>query len=114
LIELKKYELYTMNIMDDQFNTVSIDELVNRDLGQSGTFIRDKFDAKLQAAIVAFQLKEMRQQKNITQQQLAEMIGVDKTQISKIEKGGRNLTIETIARIVHALGGTFDLNIKTI
>ncbi len=101
-----------MSIMKDQFKTASIDELINRDLGQPGTPERDKFDAKIQAAAIAYQLKEMRKQKNITQQQLAEMVGIDKTQISKIEKGSRNLTIETIARIVHALGGTFDLNIK--
>jgi DNA-binding XRE family transcriptional regulator len=98
--------------MENNFKTISIDELINRDLGQPGTPERDKFDAKIHTAAIAYQLKELRLQKNITQQQLAEMVGIDKTQISKIEKGSRNLTIETIARIVHALGGTFDLNIK--
>jgi HTH-type transcriptional regulator / antitoxin HipB len=92
--------------------TVSIDELIDRDLGQPGTPERDGFDAKVQAAVIAFQLKELRQQKNMTQQQLAELAGIDKTQISKIEKGTRNLTIESIARIVHALGGTFSLSIQ--
>lgn len=98
--------------MEDQFKTVSVDEMISRDLGEPGTPARDQFDAKVQTAVIAYQLKEMRQQKNLTQQQLAELVGIDKTQISKIEKGGRNLTIETIARIVHALGGTFDLNIQ--
>ena len=98
--------------MEDQFKTVSVDEMISRDLGELGTPARDQFDAKVQTAVIAYQLKEMRQQKNLTQQQLAELVGIDKTQISKIEKGGRNLTIETIARIVHALGGTFDLNIQ--
>jgi predicted XRE-type DNA-binding protein len=72
--------------MKDQFITVSIDELINWDLGQPGTPERDKFDAKVQATAIAYQLKDMSQQKNITQQQLAEIIGIDKTQISKIKK----------------------------
>jgi DNA-binding XRE family transcriptional regulator len=100
--------------MEDQFKTTSIDELISRDIGRPGTKEREKFDAKVQTAVIAYQLKELRKKQNITQQQLAEMVGIDKTQISKIEKGSRNLTIETIARIVNALGGTFDLNIKMV
>ncbi|MBN1925237.1 MAG: helix-turn-helix transcriptional regulator [Prolixibacteraceae bacterium] len=100
--------------MEDQFKTTSIDELINRDIGQPGTKEREKFDAKIQTSVIACQLKELRKKQNITQQQLAEMVGIDKTQISKIEKGSRNLTIETISRIVKALGATFDLNIKMV
>lgn len=94
--------------------TVSHEEILNKYIGEKGTSNRDKFDAKVQSAVIAYQLKELRQNKQITQQQLAEMIGIDKTQISKIERGSRNLTIETIARVVHALGGTFSLNIQAV
>lgn len=100
--------------MENEFKTTPLDELINRDLGAPGTAERDNFDTKVKAAAIAWQLKELRQQKNMTQQQLADKVGIDKTQISKIEKGTRNLTIETIARIVHALGGSFDLNIKMV
>ena len=98
--------------MKDKFKTISHEEMLNKYIGEPGTPKREKFDAKVQAAVIAYQLKEMRLQKKLSQEQLAEMIGIDKTQISKIEKGTRNLKIETIARIVHALGGTFDLNIQ--
>ena len=56
----------------------------------------------MQAGVIAHQLKELRKQKNLTQQQLADMVGVDKGRISKIEKGTLNLTIDTIVKIVHA------------
>ena len=94
--------------------TVSHDELLDKHIGAKGTPKRDKFDAKVQAATIAYQLKQLRQDKNITQQQLAEMVGIDKTQISKIENGSRNLTIETIAKMVHALGATFSVNIQAV
>jgi DNA-binding XRE family transcriptional regulator len=100
--------------MENKFETVSHDELLNEFIGTPGTPERDKFDTKVQSAVIAYQLKQLRQQKQLTQQQLAEKAGIDVTQISKIEKGTRNLTIETIARIVHALGGTFSLNIQGV
>ena len=100
-------------VMENEFKTTPSDELISRDLGAPGTAERDNFDTKVKAAAIGWQLKELRQQRNMTQQQLADKVGIDKTQISKIEKGSRNLTIETIARIVHSLGGSFDLNIRT-
>jgi DNA-binding XRE family transcriptional regulator len=92
--------------------TVTMDELLDRDIGKKGTPEREKFDAKVQAGVIAYQLKELRKQKNLTQQQLADMIGVDKGRISKIEKGTLNLTIDTIVKIVHALGAEFNFSIQ--
>jgi HTH-type transcriptional regulator / antitoxin HipB len=92
--------------------TTTIDELLDRDIGKKGTPGREKFDAKVQAGIIAGQLKELRKQKNLTQQQLADLVGMDKGGISKIEKGTRNLTIETINRIAHALGAKVNLSIQ--
>ncbi len=89
-----------------------MEELLDRDIGKQGTPEREKFDAKVQAGVIANQLKELRKQKNLTQQQLADMIGVDKGRICKIEKGTLNLTIDTIVRIVHALGAEFNFSIQ--
>jgi HTH-type transcriptional regulator/antitoxin HipB len=92
--------------------TTTMDELLDRDIGKKGTHEREKFDAKVQAGVIAGQLKELRKQKNLTKQQLADMVGMDKGGISKIEKGTRNLTIETINRIAHALGAKVNLSIQ--
>lgn len=100
--------------MENKLKTVSHNDLLNEFIGEKKSPERERFDAKVQSAVIAYQLKELRQQKKLTQQQLAEKIGINVTQISKIEKGTRNLTIETIAKIVNALGGTFSLDIKGI
>ena len=42
--------------------------------------------------------------KKMSQKELAERIGVSPQQISKIVKGGENLTLETIAKLEAALG----------
>ena len=88
-------------------------ELLNEFIGKKGTTERDKFEAELKAEIIASKLKEMRIRKNMTQAQLAELVGKDKTQISRIEKG-RNLTISTIVQLVEALGGKINFDIQFV
>ena len=70
----------------------------------------EHFEAELRAEILAAKLKEMRLKRKMTQEQLARLVGKDKTQISKIEQG-RNLTIATIVQLVEALGGKIRFDI---
>ncbi|WP_456087479.1 helix-turn-helix domain-containing protein [Parabacteroides sp.] len=86
-------------------------ELLDEFIGEKGTPERDKFEAELRAEIIASKLKEMRIRRNLTQAQLAKLVGKDKTQISRIEKG-RNLTISTIVQLVEALGGKINFDIQ--
>lgn len=49
-------------------------------------------------------LKKIRIEKNITQTDLAEKLGVDKSFISNIENGKNNPTLSTITNLAQALG----------
>lgn len=53
--------------------------------------------------IIAFNLKALRSERNLTQSQLAKLSGVSKAMLSDIEKGGSNPTINTIWKIANAL-----------
>ena len=44
-----------------------------------------------------------RKENNLTQEQLGKLVGVNKSQISKLEKNTKNVTIETILRVFRAL-----------
>ena len=92
--------------------TISHEEMLNKHIGKKGTPEREKFDAEVQAGVIAHRLKELRKQKNLTQEQLAKIVGINKAGISKIEKGTRNLTIETIIRVAEALGATVNFDIR--
>ena len=48
-------------------------------------------------------IKELRQRKNLTQEQLAEMIDVGERNLSKIECGNNFVTAETLSKIITAL-----------
>ncbi|MGD0354861.1 MAG: helix-turn-helix transcriptional regulator [Dehalococcoidia bacterium] len=48
-------------------------------------------------------LRQIRQAKKIPQERLAELAGLDRTYISKIEKGQRNISLEIVAKLASAL-----------
>ena len=91
--------------------TTSHNEVLNRFIGKQGTLERIEFENELKAEILAYQFKELRKKKHLTQTQLAEKTGMEKGQISKIENGKFNLTLATINKIALALGArvNFDL-----
>ncbi len=49
-------------------------------------------------------LRETRKKKGISQEKLAELAGLHRTYISSVERGERNVTIETIQKCAEALG----------
>ena len=48
-------------------------------------------------------IKEIRRSKNMTQERLAEIIGIDTPNLSNIERGKRFVTSETLEKIANAL-----------
>jgi DNA-binding XRE family transcriptional regulator len=89
-----------------QFKITTHDEMKDKLLGKIGTPERDAYEAKLAEEVEAYQigeaLKQARLSKQLTQEQLGDLIGVKKSQVSKIESG-RNLTLTTISRVFKAL-----------
>jgi transcriptional regulator with XRE-family HTH domain len=53
---------------------------------------------------VAKRIKELRKLRGVSQLKLASEVGVDQGYIGQIERGGRNVTIETLYRLCGALG----------
>ncbi len=52
---------------------------------------------------VGTRLKELRNRKKITQEQLYRISGIDRTYISDVENGRRNISIETLETILNGL-----------
>lgn len=50
-----------------------------------------------------YKLREVREEKGFTQEDLSSLTGIPRTTISKIESGKRNLTFETLIQILSAL-----------
>lgn len=93
----------------------TFEEVLDKHIGRIGTAERDQFEREVNEAVEAYRvgeaIKSQRLKHNLTQQQLGDRIGVQRAQISRIEKGN-NLTLPTIRRVFRALGvesGTLDL-----
>lgn len=63
---------------------------------------------------ITLSLLNARKEKNITQQQLADMVGVSKPTISLMENGKQNITIELLCRICNALDVELTLHNKEV
>src|SRR6056297_2732523 len=94
--------------------TVSHEDVMNRFIGEPETKNRIRFENELKSEILAHQFKELRKKKHLTQSQLAEKLGMEKGQISKIENGKFNLTLTTINRIATALGARVNFDLQPV
>lgn len=79
------------------------EEMLDRVIGKKGTPPREKFEFNLQMDVIGDMIKRARKSKNLTQEELGKLIGVQKAQISKLEKSAKNVTIDTIIRVFDAL-----------
>ncbi len=77
-------------------------EELDRRLGP-GEPVTDPDTEFLRAAIV-HKLGVAREKAGLTQVELAEKIGTDQASISRIERGERNITLETLAKLAKVLG----------
>lgn len=93
------------------------EEILDKHIGKKGTPKRDQFEADLKADLNSFligeAIKQARQSKNLTQEELGNLIGVQRAQISRIENG-KNLTFSTIARVFKAMGISAKLEIGSM
>ena len=94
--------------------TIAHEEALNRFIGEQGTENRIRFENELKAEVLAHKFKELRKKKHLTQSQLAEKLGMEKGQISKIENGKFNLTLATISRMATALGAKVSFELQSV
>ena len=73
---------------------------------------RDRYEFELNLELLGEMIRVTRRQRNLTQEQLGELIGVQKAQISKLEKNANNVTVETILKVFNALKAKVNFKIE--
>jgi HTH-type transcriptional regulator/antitoxin HipB len=97
---------------DSKFKTVSLDEMIDKHIGERGTPDREGFEHRLTIDLLGHAIKQARKERNLTQEQLGELVGVQKAQISKIENSAKNARFETIMKVFEALGAKVSFNVE--
>ena len=92
--------------------THTLDEVQDKLIGKFGTANRDRFEYELQMDLRGQAIKQTRQERKLTQEELGKLIGVQKAQISRIENNASNVTIETLMRVFNALQAKVMLSVE--
>jgi HTH-type transcriptional regulator / antitoxin HipB len=71
-----------------------------------------KLEFPFKQDIIGSIIKAYRKIRSLSQDELGEKVGVKKSQISKIEKGDKNLTIGTITKLLKALRAKITFKIE--
>ncbi len=64
---------------------IPFEEIKDNVLGKKGTADRDEYEFEVSMILIANSIKELRKKKKLTQAELGELVGVKKSQVSKIE-----------------------------
>ena len=90
----------------------SLEEAQDLIIGKKGTPRRDQFEFELKLELIGDMIKTARKERHLTQEQLGEIIGVKKSQISKLENNAKNVTIGTLMKVFEALKAKVNFNVR--
>ena len=93
--------------------TTTLDQIKTKYYGEIGTPERDRIERDLDALRIGLKIRTAREQKEMTQAQLADRIDKKRTFISKVENDGGNITLKTLFDIVErGLGGKLHIDVQ--
>jgi DNA-binding XRE family transcriptional regulator len=92
--------------------TYTLNQVQDKLIGKVGTPARDKFEYDLQIEHIGNAIKQTRKERKLTQEELGRLIGVQKSQISRLESNPGNVTIDTLIRIFNALQARIKLQVE--
>lgn len=101
-----------METKKKKMKMMTLDQMKDKDIGKIGTEQRDKYEFELRMEVLGDMIKSVRKERNLTQEQLGELIGVQKSQISKLERNTKNVTIETILKVFRALKANVKFSVE--
>jgi DNA-binding XRE family transcriptional regulator len=94
-----------------KIKTYSLAEMKDKYIGKVGTVERDEYEYELSMDILGKMIKTARKERNLTQEQLGQLVGVQKSQISKLESSTNSATIDTILKVFKALKADIHFNV---
>ena len=92
--------------------TYTLNQVQDKIIGKKGTPNRDKFEYELQLDLIGQAIKESRQERKLTQEELGKLVGVQKAQISRLESNASNVTIDTLMKVFSALKAKVKIQVE--
>ena len=86
-----------------KIKSFTLDEMKDKYVGARGTEPRLRYEAELNMEIMGEFIRKTRLERQLTQEALGKLVGVQKAQISKLENHANSARIDTIIRVFKAL-----------
>ena len=99
--------------MEIEKDFISLEESKDLLIGKPGSPERDVYEEEIKLYAIGAAIRETRKQQNLTQEELGQMVGVQKAQISRIENG-KNLTFATVLKLFKAMNISVKLDIDKL
>ena len=94
----------------EPLKTYSLEELTDKHIGKRGTPKREAFEYELRLDLLGEAIKQARKDRHLTQEELGALVGVKKSQISKLENSLTDARFETIIKVFKALNAKINFN----
>ena len=92
--------------------TYTLGEVQDKLIGKIGTPQRDQYEYQLKVELIGQAIRNSRKERDLTQEALGKLIGVQKAQISRLENNPGNVTIETVLKVFSALKANVHFHIE--
>lgn len=94
-------------------NITTLDEILDTKYGERGEGKREKWEQEFEAFKLGVLLEEARIKLGMTQEELAEKCGTNKSYISRIENNASDIRLSTLMKIIQTgLGGHLKLTLE--
>ena len=98
----------------DKIEIITFNEVKDTFIGAIGSPKRERYEFELKLEILGEMIKTARKQRHLTQEELGQLIGVQKAQISRLEKKANIVTIDTVMRVFQALKAKVSFNVELL
>ena len=95
-----------------KMKTYSLSEMKEKHIGPIGSSDRDEYEYELRMEVLGKMIKTTRRERNLTQEELGKLVGVQKAQSSKLESSTNSATIDTILKVFSAMKAEINFNVR--
>ncbi len=103
-----------MTTKNKELEIFTFDQIKNEFIGEIGTEKRIQYEQELQVELMGEMIRTVRLERNLTQEELGKLVGVQRAQISKLENNTTNVTMETILKVFGALKAKVNFNVELL
>ena len=99
--------------MKTKSKITTLDQILDKKYGKKGRPKREQWEQQFEAFRLGVLLEEARTKLGMTQEELADKCGTNKSYISRIENNSSDIRLSTLMRIIQqGLGGHLTLTLK--